>query len=81
MSIESPCILVCVLDPKTGYCFGCGRTGEEIASWTAISCEARQAVMNLLPARLAGFERPARRQTARSRRASQRREAEAGGDA
>ncbi|MGN6583716.1 MAG: DUF1289 domain-containing protein, partial [Rhizobiaceae bacterium] len=22
--IESPCILVCSIDMKTGYCFGCG---------------------------------------------------------
>ncbi len=29
-AIESPCILVCSVDMKTGYCFGCGRTREEI---------------------------------------------------
>ncbi len=81
MSIESPCILVCVLDPTTGYCFGCGRTGEEIAGWSAISSKDRRAVMDLLPARLAGVERPARRETARSRRARERRETDAGGDA
>ena len=29
----SPCILVCSIDTKTGYCFGCGRTRDEIAAW------------------------------------------------
>ncbi|WP_206453529.1 DUF1289 domain-containing protein [Aurantimonas marina] len=81
MSIESPCILVCVLDPKSGYCFGCGRTGEEIASWTSVSPETRRAVTEVLPSRLANVERPARRETARSRRARERREMDAGSDA
>lgn len=81
MSIESPCILVCVLDSKSGYCFGCGRTSEEIASWSAASPAVRRAIMDALPARLASVERPARRETARSRRAREKRDAEGGGDA
>ena len=32
-AIESPCILVCSIDMKTGYCFGCGRTRDEISGW------------------------------------------------
>ena len=28
--MESPCILVCSIDMVTGYCFGCGRTRDEI---------------------------------------------------
>ena len=27
-NIQSPCILVCSIDMKTGYCFGCGRNNE-----------------------------------------------------
>ena len=27
--IISPCISICKTDPKTGYCYGCGRTIEE----------------------------------------------------
>jgi len=27
--IVSPCISICKTDPKTGYCYGCGRTNEE----------------------------------------------------
>lgn len=65
-AIESPCILVCSIDARTGYCFGCGRTREEIAAWTAMTPQARRAVMEELPARLSTVERKPRRQTRRS---------------
>ena len=65
--IESPCILVCSIDMKTGYCFGCARTREEIASWLTMSSGERHAVMEALPARLATVERPPRRETKRAR--------------
>jgi len=55
---DSPCILVCVLDRRSGYCLGCGRTGEEIARWTLMSGEERRAVLHRLPPRLAAMERP-----------------------
>ena len=29
----SPCISICKTDPKTGYCYGCGRTDEEKKNW------------------------------------------------
>ena len=64
-AIESPCILVCSIDMKTGYCFGCGRTREEIAAWMTMSGEARRDVMRELPARLATVERKPRRETRR----------------
>ena len=31
--IISPCISICKTDPKTGYCYGCGRTNEEKKIW------------------------------------------------
>jgi len=31
--IISPCISICKTDPKTGYCYGCGRTNEEKKTW------------------------------------------------
>lgn len=70
--IESPCILVCSIDMKTGYCFGCGRTREEISGWIAMSPEVRRAVMAELPARLATVERRPRRETRRARLARER---------
>ena len=72
MSIESPCILVCSIDMKTGYCFGCGRTRDEIAGWMGYSPETRRAVMAELPARLEPVERKPRRETRRQRMARER---------
>ncbi len=68
----SPCILVCSIDDKTGYCFGCGRTRDEIAGWTQFSDRERMAVMNILPARLDTVERKPRRDTKRQRLARER---------
>ncbi len=65
--IESPCILVCSIDIKTGYCFGCGRTRDEIAGWIGMTPEKRRDVMALLPARLDAVERKPRRETRRAR--------------
>ncbi|UGY09050.1 DUF1289 domain-containing protein [Phyllobacterium pellucidum] len=72
--IESPCILVCAIDMKTGYCFGCGRTREEIGAWSNFSPEARRAIMAVLPSRLETVERRPRRETRRSRMAREREE-------
>ena len=64
MSKETPCIAVCMMDPKTSLCFGCGRTLPEIARWHRMESVERQAVMAQLAARMAdaelvAFARPA----------------------
>ena len=61
MSIETPCIAICTIDPKTGLCHGCGRTLAEIARWSEIGSEERLSIMAALPTRMAeaGLERPA----------------------
>lgn len=51
MTIESPCIKVCVIEPETGLCTGCGRTLREIAGWSALGREERRRIMDELPAR------------------------------
>jgi predicted Fe-S protein YdhL (DUF1289 family) len=56
-AIVSPCILVCTLDPATGWCLGCGRTGDEIACWTAMTDAGRDAVMQALPERMVRLNR------------------------
>lgn len=71
-SIELPCILVCSMDMATGFCFGCGRTRDEIAEWIGMSSEARRAVMERLAGRLATMERRPRRETRRTRIARER---------
>lgn len=53
MSIETPCIAVCMMDPRTNLCFGCGRTLPEIARWHRMESAGRLALMALLPTRMA----------------------------
>ena len=71
-AIESPCILVCSIDMKTGYCFGCGRTRDEIGAWLTMTPEIRREVMEELPARLETVERRPRRETRRARMAREK---------
>ena len=52
MSKETPCIAVCMMDPRTKLCFGCGRTLPEIARWPQMESAERQAVMTELPKRM-----------------------------
>ncbi|KSV79761.1 Fe-S oxidoreductase [Sinorhizobium sp. GW3] len=73
--MESPCILVCSIDDKTGYCFGCGRTRDEVGRWTLYTDAERRAIMSELPARLETVERKPRRETRRTRMARERGEA------
>lgn len=70
--MELPCILVCSMDDKTGYCFGCGRTREEIGGWIGYTSAERRDIMEALPARLETVERRPRRETRRTRMARER---------
>jgi predicted Fe-S protein YdhL (DUF1289 family) len=75
MAVASPCILVCAIDPATGFCFGCGRTREEIAGWLAYSDAQRARLMDeTLPERMRHVVRPPRRETRRARMARERAE-------
>ena len=49
--IASPCINVCRMDAESGYCEGCRRTLDEIASWSIYTAAEKRAVLALLPAR------------------------------
>jgi uncharacterized protein len=53
MSKETPCIAVCIIDPRTSLCLGCGRTLPEIARWHRMDSAERQVVMAQLAARMA----------------------------
>ena len=53
MSQETPCIAVCMIDPKISLCFGCGRTLPEIARWHRMESAERLAVMAQLAGRMA----------------------------
>jgi predicted Fe-S protein YdhL (DUF1289 family) len=71
-AISSPCILICSIDMNTGYCFGCGRTREEIAGWMTYSEEERARIMAFLGKRLEKVERRPKRMTRRRRMAQAR---------
>lgn len=51
MTIASPCIDICKLDGKTGFCLGCLRTRDEIRAWKTMSDELRVAVIRERPNR------------------------------
>lgn len=60
MPLSTPCIGVCILDERAGFCVGCGRTGAEIAGWIAMGEDARRAVMEGLADRLAAIREDGR---------------------
>ncbi|MEO1640546.1 MAG: DUF1289 domain-containing protein [Pseudomonadota bacterium] len=49
--IESPCVKICVIEPKSRLCTGCLRSIDEIGAWSRMTPEARSAIMNELPGR------------------------------
>ncbi len=49
--IPSPCISVCRMDERSGWCEGCLRTLDEIAEWSVMDARAKRAVWKLLPQR------------------------------
>jgi predicted Fe-S protein YdhL (DUF1289 family) len=51
-SRHSPCVGVCQIDEATGWCLGCGRTGDEIGRWLGMSEDERLALWGELPGRL-----------------------------
>jgi predicted Fe-S protein YdhL (DUF1289 family) len=53
MSIETPCTKICMIDPRSNLCLGCGRTLGEIARWHCMDDAERREVMAQLPARMA----------------------------
>jgi predicted Fe-S protein YdhL (DUF1289 family) len=67
--METPCILMCSIDMKTGFCFGCGRTRDEVGAWSLYTPEERRDIMDSLAARLKTMERKPRRETRRTRMA------------
>ncbi|MEL6434602.1 MAG: DUF1289 domain-containing protein [Pseudomonadota bacterium] len=52
MTVTSPCTGICKLDEQTGWCLGCGRTGDEIAVWRGLPQSNRDQVWADIPDRL-----------------------------
>jgi uncharacterized protein len=71
-TIETPCIKICVVEPETGFCIGCGRTRTEIADWIEMTPDTRRMVMAGLPVRVATLtQRKTRRGGRRGRLAAE----------
>jgi len=70
--MQSPCVLICSMDMKTGLCFGCGRTRDEISGWMNYSNDERSAIMSELDTRMETIEQKPRRETRRKRMARER---------
>jgi uncharacterized protein len=60
-SLSTPCVRICVVDPVSALCIGCGRTLAEIAAWPTMAEAERLAVMAGLDARLREARSRARR--------------------
>ena len=56
--IISPCISICRTDPKTGYCYGCGRNNDEKKNWKLdeTSDEWKKTNIETIKKRLTGWQ-------------------------
>ncbi|MEO8526004.1 MAG: DUF1289 domain-containing protein [Caldimonas sp.] len=50
-TVPSPCNDVCRIDPDTGWCEGCLRTIDEIATWGTLDDRAKRDIWKRLPPR------------------------------
>ena len=53
LEIPSPCVSVCVMDDRNGFCTGCLRTLDEIATWSVLDNNEKQVVISALALRRA----------------------------
>lgn len=49
---QSPCVSVCQINARSGFCVGCGRTREEIIAWPNASPAWQGQISAALPLRL-----------------------------
>ena len=70
--ISTPCIKICVVDPVSALCLGCGRSIAEIAAWGDMSEAQLVAVMAGLDDRLRDVRSRSERGGLRRRRGRDR---------
>jgi predicted Fe-S protein YdhL (DUF1289 family) len=46
--VQSPCISVCSMNEKTGFCHGCFRNMDEIEKWWDLNNQQKQAILDKL---------------------------------
>ena len=47
-AVASPCVSLCRMDTDSGWCLGCLRTLDEIASWGSLDDAGKREVMQRL---------------------------------
>ena len=52
--VASPCVSVCRMDERTGWCEGCGRTIDEIAAWSQLDDAGKRAILVRIARRASG---------------------------
>jgi uncharacterized protein len=60
-SPASPCLGICLMDPRTRRCRGCLRTIEEIAGWYTANNAEKRAILGRLEQRRAAAGEGCRR--------------------
>jgi uncharacterized protein len=53
-SPPSPCLGICLMDPRTRTCRGCLRTIDEIAAWYVADAAEKRAILARLAVRRTG---------------------------
>ena len=51
MTVSSPCVNICRIEPASRLCLGCWRSIDEIGAWSRMTEAQRQAIMAELPQR------------------------------
>ena len=49
--LSSPCVGICQVDERTGWCGGCARTAQEMSDWHSLPWDAQTAIWSDLPRR------------------------------
>lgn len=52
--VPSPCVSVCRMNTRTGWCEGCWRSIEEITRWSSLEAEQKRLVWQVLAQRAQG---------------------------
>lgn len=60
-AVPSPCIGICRMDARSGWCEGCLRSLDEIAAWSTMSEADKRQVWQQLPLRQQAGTAPAGR--------------------
>jgi predicted Fe-S protein YdhL (DUF1289 family) len=53
-NVPSPCISVCRMSERTGWCEGCFRTIDEIRQWSSADDQAKRTIWALIEQRVTG---------------------------